>query len=90
MQRYVKLLVNEPLLAGLETQHLAEPGIPRNFALFRDGVLDAVKAVGLFRFALAVLPELTSLAIPALASFQDIEDAPLIDLVAALARPAWF
>ena len=70
-------------MARLKTQHLAEPGVPGDLALFGNGVLNAVKAVGVPGLALAVLPELALVANPPIRAFlHDVENAPLIDLVA--------
>ena len=66
MQGHIELFINQPLLARLKTQHLAEPGVPGDLALFRDGVLDTIKAISLPGLTLAVFPKVASLAFPPL------------------------
>jgi len=86
MERRVELLINQPFLAGLETQHLTEPSIPRYLALMVYGVIYPVEPRSLPSLAAAVFPEGAGFAIPIYAALQDVQNAPLKNAITALRR----
>lgn len=86
MERRVELLINLFFLAGLETQHLTEPSIPRYLALMVYGVIYPVEPRSLPSLAAAVFPEGAGSAIPVCAALQDIQNAPLKNAITALRR----